>query len=92
MRVKVLFFGDLRRIFSRKESDLTVEEGTTVRELLVGLLEDRPDRRKELFPNGRVNTHLVIIYNGSPTSFKECLENQLRDGDVLSIFPYIGGG
>ena len=92
MRVKVRFFGDLRRIFSGKEADMTVEEGTTVRKLLDGLQEDCPDRRKALFPKGRINTHLVIIYNGSPACFKECLENQLRDGDVLSIFPYIGGG
>lgn len=87
----VRFFGDLRRLFLGKEKDLTVDDGTTVRELL-GLLADRPDRRRELFPNGRVNTHLVIIRNGLPVNIKEGLDILLREDDVLSIFPYIGGG
>ncbi len=91
MKVKVRFFGDLRRLFLGKEKDLRVDDGTTARELL-GLLADRPDRRIELFPNGRVNTHLVIICNGFPVNVKGGLDILLREGDVLSLFPYIGGG
>ncbi len=91
MSVKVKFFAYFRELFAAKEKEIDLPARTTVRDALAGLC-DSPQRRSELFEGGRLRPHIVILKNGSGLQSFQGLETPLNDGDVLSVFPLMGGG
>ena len=89
--VKVKFFAYFREIFNAKEKDLSFAQSATIRELL-DLLCDTPERRAEVFENDQLKPHLIIMKNGAAIQPFEGLKAGLSEGDVVSIFPLMGGG
>jgi len=84
VQVEVRMFMDYRRYLPADavegKASVTVEEGTSVEGLLrsLGVPLDEP---KILVING--------ISHGTGTS---AIEHELKDGDVVAIFPPVGGG
>jgi molybdopterin converting factor small subunit len=70
---------------------LPLDDGATVGQLL-DLLCDSPGRRSEVFDGGRLKPHIVIIKNGLGISPSGGLKTKLSEGDIISIFPLMGGG
>jgi len=80
--VRVQFFGQVREIAGGKETEVAGYD--TVGSLLAALSEKyRADLRPEA---------LIVMVNGRSIAHTGYLGTPLEDGDLVSIFPIIGGG
>ena len=81
MRIRILFFAQLRDALRTEESSVEANEGATVGEVVRSVLRDpRLDRFKELPMRFAVNEH-----------FEE-LNRTLHDQDTLAFLPPVAGG
>ncbi|ACS90064.1 ubiquitin-like small modifier protein 1 [Thermococcus sibiricus] len=81
--VRVRFFATLRNIVRKNELEL---QANTVGELLEKLYSKYPKIEKEL------EKGVVILVNGKNIEHLEKLNTKLKDEDLVSIFPPVGGG
>jgi MoaD family protein len=86
MTVKVRFFAYFRDLFDGKEKRIELEAEAKVGRLM-DILGDSSARRKELG-----SRHLVVMINGTNLSSLDGLATELHDGDVVAVFPLMGGG
>lgn len=91
MAVRVRFFAYFREVFGGKDLEVPLSGAATIGALLESL-GDTPRRRDELFSGGGLKPHLVVLINGAPLARPAPLETPLRDGDLVAIFPLLGGG
>jgi len=91
MSVKVKFFAYFRVLFTAKEKEIALKAGATVREVLA-VLCDSAERRSEIFDGEKLKSHIVVMKNGAGIQSFQGIETALDDGDVLSVFPLMGGG
>lgn len=92
MKVTVKTFATLRR-FLEKESQVTVENGTTAGDLLLMLSAAHPGLKNELFnENGELRKYVNILKNGRNIHFLNKLGTVIEEDDVIAIFPPSGGG
>jgi MoaD family protein len=92
MKIKIKFLAYFRDLFGEREKEASLPEGAHLRELLLSLC-DSPEREKHIFPEGeKLNPHAVIMKNGIPVQSLGGLDAPLADGDVIAIFPFLGGG
>jgi molybdopterin converting factor small subunit len=93
IRIKVKFFGPFRDLFGGRDRDvdLPVDDGRL--RVLMERLGDTPEREKQLFQGAEApSADIVIVKNGTPVHGPARLEISLHDGDVVAIFPFLGGG
>jgi molybdopterin synthase sulfur carrier subunit len=91
MAVTVRFFAYFRDVFGGREFNVPASEATTIGALL-DRLGDTPQRRAELLAGTGLKPHLVVMINGAPLPAERPLDAPLKDGDVVAIFPLLGGG
>jgi molybdopterin synthase sulfur carrier subunit len=95
LSIKVRVFASLRYILGKKELDLQSPEGTTVM-ALIDLLSEKYSNgklRREVFDeNGNVRKYVKILVNGRDIDFIDGLSTRMKDGDVVAMFPPVGGG
>ena len=91
MTVKAKFFAYFRELFGGRERDVDVSEEASVGEALA-VLCDTPERLAEIFVCGELKPHLAVMLNGVPIQSLKGLSTRLSPGDVLAIFPMVGGG
>lgn len=91
MTVRVRFFATYRRLFGAKESAVELPEGAGLKDLL-DLVCDTPERRAEVFNEGRLRGHVVVLVNGLPADPSDSPAARLKDGDTVAVFPFLGGG
>lgn len=93
MQVTVKSFATLRNVM---ESRLTQElnDGSTLSDLLTLLMERYPGLRDEIFEEGRreLQDYVNILVNGRNINFINGLDTELKDGDLVVLFPPAGGG
>jgi len=89
--VKIKFFAYFREMFGTKEKDLNAPSGSALRSVLE-LLADTPARRAGIFAGDELQPHLVVMINGAALPASTGLETALKGGDVVAIFPLMGGG
>jgi molybdopterin synthase sulfur carrier subunit len=89
--VRVKFFASFREAFGAREVDLALAPGATVGAVL-DRLADTPALRSELFVGPALRPHIVLIINGDGLPPGSGLATALADGDVLAVFPMMGGG
>lgn len=91
-KIKVRFFGPFRDLFGGRELEIELPADARLRELLCQL-SDTPERQKEIFiETEKLQPHVVIMKNGTPLHGPDGLESLLQDGDIIAIFPFLGGG
>ncbi len=92
--MKVKFFATLREIVGGKEVDIPLDYFVTAQELFDKVIELYPALRKELLDNeGQLHGHVHYFINGRDIQFyEEEWERKILPGDVVTIFPAIGGG
>ncbi len=92
--MKVNFFATLRDIAGGKTVEIPLEHGVTAREVLDAIVTKFPAMKKELLmPDGRLYGHVHFFVNGRDVQFLENdLETKIMPGDVINVFPAVGGG
>jgi MoaD family protein len=91
MSVRVRFFATFRELFASREREIPAADAATLGALIEHLC-DTPARRAALFEGAALKPHLVVMINGAPVPPSSFAGTPLRDGDVVSIFPLLGGG
>ena len=93
--MKVRFYANFRALVGRKE--IEVKGVKTVRELIEYLAERyTPEIKKQLLETPRINERKpidgMILVNGHNVLHLKGLDTELKEDDVVHIFPPAGGG
>jgi molybdopterin converting factor small subunit len=106
MKVKVKFFATFREVFGA-EKEIELESGSTIQDLLNVLCDSRRCRQKIFDRSGKLKPYIKILKNGrniplfedtrielegKRIQFLGGIHTELEDGDVVAIFPPVGGG
>lgn len=92
IRIKAKFYGPFRDLFGGREREIELSADFSVSGLL-RRLSDTADREKQLFSiSGGLHPHVVVMKNGAPVHGQDGLEGLLKDGDIIALFPFLGGG
>ncbi len=91
MTVKVKFFAYFREIFGAREREMSLPKSSAVRSLLEEIC-DTPIRRAEIFDGESLKSQVIVMKNGTPMESPGGLEAELEDGDIVAVFPFVGGG
>jgi molybdopterin synthase sulfur carrier subunit len=92
--MKVNFYATLRQIVGQKTIDFDIPPACTIGFLIQQMVSSFPDLRPALVDaEGQLRGHVHVFVNGRDVPY---LENQmdtvLKEGDVVSVFPAVGGG
>jgi molybdopterin synthase sulfur carrier subunit len=92
--MRVNFYATLRDIVKGKSVEFDLEHGITAQELLDAIVTRFPPMKKELLnPEGRLYGHVHFFVNGRDVQFLEDdLQTKIMPGDVVNVFPAVGGG
>ena len=90
-KVTVLVYTTLRKLLGVSKLEL---EGRTAREVLDRLCERKNPEAGALLhdPDGNVRQHFVITLNSEILDNKRTAAVQVKDGDILHVFPPVSGG
>jgi MoaD family protein len=91
MKIRVKFFAYFRDLFEAKHKPVVLADGSTVGDLL-RVLCDTPERRAEIFDKNGIRLHVVLMKNEINVQSQKGLRTGLEEGDVVAIFPLMGGG
>jgi molybdopterin synthase sulfur carrier subunit len=94
MKIKVRFFTSLREITGKKEDEIRSPSIITVEELLAHLSKKygRDFTEYVYDEKGNVQTYIQILINGRGINTLQGFETKLKEGDIIAIFPPVGGG
>jgi len=91
-KVTVQFYTTLRDLTNEKQTEVV---GDTVAGVVEKLVERYGSEFHEtLFDKetGRIKPFYNILVNGVRINLREGLNKEVKDGDVIAIFPPVGGG
>ncbi len=94
MKIRVKFFTTLREVTGKKEEEVESSTIITVKELLTQLSKKYGIEFTDYIydEKGDVRTYIQILINGRGIDVFQGLETKLKEGDVIAIFPPVGGG
>lgn len=84
-------FTSLRALTGIRETQL---EAIDVQEVIDTLGKQFGDKfnKMVLEPDGSLKSYFHVLVNGRHVRLQQGLQTQLEDGDIVAIFPPIGGG
>jgi molybdopterin synthase sulfur carrier subunit len=94
-KVTVRVFATFREILGLKEVQLELPPEATVTSLIELLSKSysHGKLKSEVFDrNGNIRKFVKILVNGRDTYFLSGPLTQLNDGDIVAMFPPVGGG
>ncbi|MBA2566410.1 MAG: MoaD family protein [Thermoleophilaceae bacterium] len=91
MAVTVKIPTQLRAVTSG-ESETTVDEATTVGEVLDGLYERYDGLRDRIAEDGDLRRFVNVYVEGEDIRFLDGLDTAVEDGDEVTILPAVAGG
>lgn len=89
--VTIRAFAKFRELFGA-ETPLEVPTGSTVADALVQFAKTVPSAEAELFENGELKGHVVLMYNRERIDAEDAAELPLEDGDEIVLYPPVSGG
>lgn len=93
MEVTCEFYATVRDAVGRRHVTRTVEEGTTVRELLRAVAEEYDGVGPLVFDaEERVRANVNVLVNDEPIRTLAGVETELSEGDTLMVAPSVAGG
>jgi sulfur-carrier protein len=94
MTLQLRFHATLRPIVGGRLVEVPFNAGTSVRQVLDGIMARHPALRPQLFDaDGKLFRHVHVFVNGRDTHFlPDELDTVLRADDSLDVFPPVAGG
>ena len=74
------------------EAETTVDDATTVGEVLDGLYERYEGLRERIAEDGDLRRFVNVYVEGEDIRFLDGLETAVEDGDEVTILPAVAGG
>ncbi|MEM3606990.1 MAG: ubiquitin-like small modifier protein 1 [Candidatus Bathyarchaeia archaeon] len=90
--MKVKYFAIFRELTNKREEEIEVKEGATVKDLLEALAEKYGKKFKDIVFNGAVSDRLIMLLDGVNIYSLNNLETKLNENNVFVILPPVGGG
>ena len=90
-KVTVRMFTSLRALTGTRETELEAADVQEVIDLL-GKRFGKKFNQMVLEPDGTLKSYFHVLVNGRHIRLQQGLQTVLVDGDVVAIFPPIGGG
>ena len=87
MKVRVKYFARFRELAGASEEIVELPDGAKIKDLIEIIKERHPKFRDEVFEQSE-DADVNVSRNGSYVSFDE----ELKDGDVVALFPPASGG
>jgi molybdopterin synthase sulfur carrier subunit len=94
LKIEVRLFANLRELTKTKTVVENIKSGTSVGDILQKICERLGAKFREqvLDERGGPNENVKILLNGQNIVFLQGVATKLKDGDVIAIFPPVGGG
>ena len=93
MKVKVKYFAYIRSLVKNtREEEVELSNGAKLLDLLLKLVEKYGVKLREMIfqqKDEKLSEEVIILLNGRSI---EDLNTVLRDGDIVSIMPFLSGG
>ena len=86
---------ELKKICGQREFELSIPQGSTVKELLSLMINKWGDKlATHLYEPGTdsVLPHIRLMVNGRSIQFLKGMETVLQDGDEFQMLPLVAGG
>ena len=80
------------RAVTAGEAETTIDDATTVGEVLDGLYERYDGLRERIAEDGDLRRFVNVYVGGEDIRFLEGLETAVEDGDEVTILPAVAGG
>jgi len=91
--VEVKFYAMLREIAGKKVERVSLPPKSSVRDLIDLLVERYGEFERYIYDSEkRVRGYLSYMLNGININSLDKFDTALKDGDVLSLLPPVGGG
>jgi molybdopterin synthase sulfur carrier subunit len=91
MKVKVKFFATFRELFG-EEVEIELRSGANIQDLLNLLCNSRKRRQTVFDDSGKVRYFIGILKRGRHIQVLDGTHTELKDGDVVTMLPPLGGG
>ena len=94
MKITVHFLGNIREIARTREQAFEISD-PTVEALVERMAREYGDDFKRTLVNtstGKVSNSVVVALNGVDIEALKGLKTNLKEGDVVAIFPPVAGG
>ncbi|MCL4306782.1 MAG: MoaD/ThiS family protein [Candidatus Thermoplasmatota archaeon] len=90
--ITVKYYANLRQITGMKEDSMNYEEATVGK--VVDSLSERYGEpfRKLMLEDGKLRGNVIILINGVNVIFGKGLQEVIKSGDSVDIFPPVAGG
>ena len=91
-KVVVKFFTTLRELTGEKQTEV---RGDTVAGIVEKVIEKYGSKFRHTLldkETGRIKPFYSILVNGIRLSLREGMDTGVKDGDIIAIFPPVGGG
>jgi sulfur-carrier protein len=92
MELDCRFFATFREAVGEKEQTRTVDDGSTVGDVLADLEAEYDGLEGQLLDGESIRPQLSVLKNGRDVTHMEGPATPLEEGDVLSVFPPVAGG
>jgi len=93
MKITLRTFADFREMIGAKETELSVHEGASMRDLLNGLCATHSALQGKIFDTaGNLKPYILVLKNGRNVASLQQLDTLLADQDVIALFPPVAGG
>ena len=89
-QVKIEFYSSMREVF--QEKGIRLGGVSTIREILDLLCNTYQRRQKILDHSGQLRPDINVLKNGRNIKFLDGIETEVKEGDIIAIFPLIYGG
>jgi len=92
MKVRIRAFAKFADLFG-KYGELDLPEGSTLREAIVALCDQIPERQEAMFdPSGEIRSYVIVVLNGARVGRGALSSAELKEGDELALLPPVAGG
>ena len=97
MSVEIRFFGLLRKIIGKKKIQVPISKSKPslkLKDILFIIFEEFPKLKNEILNEAKdsFKSNYRLLLNSKEITFKNPLEIEINDNDILQFFPPISGG